>query len=157
MINTHFEDNVTRFMFIVLVSVVTYILVIFVLRPFVIPENLAVGHMGMMNFNNQHSSWLNIISIAIAVLVGFIFSLKLVEEPKDKDELSIIKRALSEDEKKVLSEVEKANGEITQDSLRFRLNWSKAKVSAVVSNLDRMNLIQRERQGKTYNILLKRS
>ncbi len=159
MLNFKFEDSVTKFMFVVLVSVITYIVVLFVLRPIIVPENMSVGRvgmMGMMNFNNQYSSWLNITAIALAILVGFIFSFKLGKKPNDsKDELSIIKKALSLDEKKVLEEVEKAKGEITQDSLRFRLNWSKAKVSAIVSNLDRMNLIQRERQGKTYNILLR--
>ncbi len=154
MLNLKFEDSVTKFMFVVLVSIVTYIVVLFVLKPIIVPEN--VGPMRMMNFNNQYSSWLNIISIALAILVGFIFSFKSGKKPKEnKDELSIIKKALSLDEKKVLEEVEKAKGEITQDSLRFRLNWSKAKVSAIVSNLDRMNLIQRERLGKTYNILLR--
>ena len=154
MLNLKFEDSVTKFMFVVLVSIVTYIVVLFVLKPIIVPEN--VGPMRMMNFNNQYSSWLNIISIALAILVGFIFSFKSGKKPKEnKDELSIIKKALSLDEKKVLEEVEKAKWEITQDSLRFRLNWSKAKVSAIVSNLDRMNLIQRERLGKTYNILLR--
>ena len=56
-------------------------------------------------------------------------------------------------EKKILDEVKRA-GEITQDSLRFRLNWSKAKISTILTNLDKINLIQRERQGKTYKVFL---
>jgi len=78
-------------------------------------------------------------------------------EPKaqatETDELEIIKRALSDDEKAVLDEIRRA-GEITQDSLRFRLEWSKAKLSRILTNLDKMNLIQRERVGKTYNVFL---
>jgi uncharacterized membrane protein len=38
--------------------------------------------------------------------------------------------------------------------LRFRLGWSKAKLSRILTNLDKMNLIQRERAGKTYNVFL---
>lgn len=71
-------------------------------------------------------------------------------------ELSILKKALSKDEKLILEEIEKS-GEITQDSLRYRLNFSKAKVSAIITNLDRMGLVQRERQGKTYKVFLQRS
>ena len=53
----------------------------------------------------------------------------------------------------ILDEIKKA-GEITQDSLRFRLNWSKAKISTTLTNLDKMNLIQKERIGKTYKVYL---
>ncbi|MFQ6065443.1 MAG: helix-turn-helix transcriptional regulator, partial [Candidatus Bathyarchaeia archaeon] len=59
----------------------------------------------------------------------------------------------SEDEKAIIDEIRRA-GKITQDSLRFRLGWSKAKVSRILINLDKMNLIQRERIGKTYNVFL---
>lgn len=45
-------------------------------------------------------------------------------------------------------------GRITQDSLRFRLGWSKAKVSRILTNLDRKNIVQRERTGKTYAVFL---
>ena len=54
-----------------------------------------------------------------------------------------------------LDEIKKA-GEITQDSLRFRLNWSKAKVSTILTNLDKIGLIQRERIGKTYKVYLQK-
>jgi len=68
---------------------------------------------------------------------------------------NIIRKALSEDEKSILEEIKKA-GKITQDSLRFRLNWSKTKVSTILTNLDKINLIQRERTGKTYKVYLQK-
>lgn len=77
----------------------------------------------------------------------------LKRKSREIDELRIIRKALSEDEKAVIDEVGKA-GRITQDSLRFRMGWSKAKVSRILTNLDKMNLIQKERTGKTYIILL---
>lgn len=67
--------------------------------------------------------------------------------------LDVIKKGLSKDELAVIREVEKT-GSITQDSLRFRLNWSKAKVSTIVTNLDKLNLVQRERMGKTYRVFI---
>jgi len=80
---------------------------------------------------------------------------KLEREVPQEQELKILKKALTKEEKKALAEVEKT-GEITQDSLRFRLGWSKAKTSAIISNLDRMGVVQRERQGKTYMIRLQK-
>ncbi len=81
---------------------------------------------------------------------------KMEREIPPEQELKILKKALTQEEKKALAEVEKA-GEITQDSLRFRLGWSKAKTSAILSNLDRMGAVQRERQGKTYRIRLQKN
>lgn len=68
-------------------------------------------------------------------------------------EFELVKKGLSEDEKKILAEIEKEK-EITQDSLRFRLEWSKAKVSTILTHLDKMGIIQRRREGKTYVVFL---
>ena len=152
-------DDITKLMFILLISVIVYFLAIVVFKPLIIPVDATPSHtvaMGdhMMNFTNPYSSTLNAVGILLAVFVGFLISLKMRAAKKGKiDELNILKKALSQDEKKIVEEITKV-GEITQDSLRFRLNWSKAKLSAIIGNLDRMNVIQRERQGKTYNIFL---
>ena len=42
----------------------------------------------------------------------------------------------------------------TQDSIKFRTGFSKSKVSALILNLEKKGLIQRERLGKTFNIFL---
>ncbi len=68
------------------------------------------------------------------------------------DEFEIMKRALTADERLLLETVRSAPDGITQDSLRFRLDWSKAKVSTMLSYLDRMGLVQRERFGKTFKV-----
>jgi uncharacterized membrane protein len=77
---------------------------------------------------------------------------KFVNRSSEAD-LQVLKKMMTDDEKKLVEEVEKA-GEITQDSLRLRLDWSKAKVSTVLSLLDRQGIIQRERSGKTYRVRL---
>ena len=105
-----------------------------------------------------------LLSLAIALVAGVLITLWLkpsmqtqpvspVQSAHRIDELEIIKRALSDDEKQVRDEIRRA-GEITQDSLRFRLEWSKAKLSRIVTNLDKLNLIQRERFSKTYKVFL---
>ena len=114
-------DDVTKFMFIILVGVVVYLIAVLLLKPLIIPSDTTPSHsmvMGdhMMNFTNKDSGMLNTIAIILAVLVGFLLSLKIKtmkKEEKNVDELSILQKALSSDEKKLIEEIKKA-GEITQ-------------------------------------------
>ncbi len=159
-------DSTSKLMLVIFIVLTSYLFVISVIS---LPFGINPGD-NIFNFSTSGQSTLNLVALIVSVGIGFAVSLMVraeshrVEkqasvhstEPHQKaSEIDILKRALSKDEKAVLEEVEKA-GEITQDSLRYRLNFSKAKVSAIITNLDRMNLIQRERQGKTYKIFLEK-
>jgi len=146
-------NNTTKILFILLVIVMAYLAIFVIMRSFYpLPR---MGMMGMMSFSNTSLTITNIIPLVIAIAIGFLFSFYLFKLEANSEELKIIQKALSEDEKLIVNEIEKA-GEITQDSLRFRLNWSKAKISTILTNLDKMNLIQRERTGKTYKVYLQK-
>jgi hypothetical protein len=67
--------------------------------------------------------------------------------------LSILERALSEDETRILRMIAEAEG-ITQDSIRFRTGFSKSKVSAILLGLERNGIITRERLGRTYKLAI---
>lgn len=112
-----------------------------------------------------------IVSILISIAIGLIAAYYLEinfskidgktedqKSPKRSSDadLQVLKKMMTDDEKKLVEEVEKA-GEITQDSLRLRLDWSKAKVSTVLSILDRQGIVQKERSGKTYRVRLEPS
>lgn len=73
-------------------------------------------------------------------------------QPLDKSML-ILKKALTDDEMLIIDTVKDTPG-LTQDSLRFRVDFSKSKVSAMVLNLEKKGIIQREKSGKTYKIFL---
>jgi len=152
-------DLPTKIMLIILVVIVSYLILFLILtRLFVQQPSSMYDMMRHMMGSSQNVAVINLVAFSLALLAGVLVSLWLKTEktrvPIAKtDELEIIKRALSDDEKAVLDEVRRA-GEITQDSLRFRLEWSKAKLSRILTNLDKMNLIQRERVGKTYNVFL---
>ena len=120
----------------------------------------------MTEFGNyEKDNYVNLITMVISLTIGLVIYLKFLSKETENvkynnkkrniDELKIIKRVLSKDERKVIKELEKTR-EITQDSLRFRLGWSKAKISTILSNLDRMRLIQRKREGKTYSVFLQK-
>jgi len=152
-----FAEKVLLVVFIMLVSYLVSILLLGSLFS-TGPQSMYGMMEHMMNFNQQ-AVILNLAAIFLAFGVGLSVSLLLRTPPsppppvREVDELRIIRRVLSEDEKLIIDEIRRA-GKITQDSLRFRLDWSKAKVSRILTNLDKMNLIQRERIGKTYNVFL---
>ncbi|MBU0963167.1 MAG: MarR family transcriptional regulator [Nanoarchaeota archaeon] len=143
-------NNITKILIIILVVIISYFIIFLIIKPFFTP----ISMMDMMRQLTWGIRTDNIIPFIIALIAGIIVSFYLFEGRKDR-EYNIIRKALSEDEKKILDEIKKA-GEITQDSLRFRLNWSKAKISTILTNLDKMGLIQRERTGKTYKIYLQK-
>ena len=155
-------DNVSRIALIILVAIVGYFLVFLVTNSLLTPKQTPMMRMmseamgtNIMNFSTTNSIIINLVSLIFAAGLGFFASLYLFGLQSKDGEYSIMRKALSEDERSILDEIKKA-GEITQDSLRFRLNWSKAKISTILTNLDKMNLIQRERIGKTYKVYLQK-
>ena len=147
-------DNVTKILLILLIGVIIYFVMFLILRVFFVREPTSMMEMMSQMINSNSSSFtINIISIIIAIAISFILSFYLFKQNEKEQEYTLIRKVLSEDEKKILDEIKKSE-EITQDSLRFRLDWSKAKVSTILTNLDKKGLIQRERIGKTYKVYL---
>lgn len=82
---------------------------------------------------------------------------RLEEDSKRKlgaEKLSILLKGLDEFEKKVFLAVREQDG-ITQNTLRLRVDMSKAKLSQVLSGLEKKRLIKREQQGKTLAVYVK--
>ena len=149
-------DSTTKIIVTILSVVITFLVTFLLLSELLVEEQIGGGMMGHMN--DPDYTIPIIVSLSTSLIIGLVTSLLLkTQKPetieKKTDELEIIKRALSDDEKTVLDEIRRA-GEITQDSLRFRLEWSKAKLSRILTNLDKMNIIQRERVGKTYKVFI---
>ncbi len=82
---------------------------------------------------------------------------RLEEDTKKKlgtEKLSILLKGLDEFEKKAFLAVREQDG-ITQNTLRLRVDMSKAKLSQVLSELEKKDLIRREPQGKTLKVYVK--
>ncbi len=149
-------DNITKILLIILVVALSYFLIFLLLRYLLIKQSTSMIEMMNQMITGGARADINILSFIFALIAGVIISFYLFKEKNEEyKEYNILRKALSEDEKRILDEVKKA-GKITQDSLRFRLNWSKAKASTILTNLDRKGLIQRERTGKTYRIYLQK-
>ena len=86
--------------------------------------------------------------------------LRRLEEEKNmklqEDKFELVLKGMDENEKKVLKAIREQNG-ITQSTLKFRADLSKAKISQVLTDFERKNLIRREEKGKTYELFLSES
>ena len=83
--------------------------------------------------------------------------LRRLEEEKNtkigQDKFGLILKAMDENEQKVLKAIKEQEG-ITQSTLKFRTDLSKAKVSQILTDFERKHLIKRELKGKTYSVHL---
>ncbi len=103
---------------------------------------------------------------ALIIIIGIWLSLteseseksvKDIEEKERKKEISsAIMSALDEDEQAVIKAVKEQDG-ITQNTLRLRTDMSKTKLSVVLTQLEKKNMIKKVPKGKTNQIFLKLS
>ena len=83
--------------------------------------------------------------------------LKRLEEEKnikiEQDKFELVLKAMDDNEKKVLKAIKEQDG-ITQSTLRYRTDLSKAKVSQILTDFEKKHLVKRELKGKTYAVYI---
>jgi len=83
--------------------------------------------------------------------------LKRLEEEKNvkigQGRFELVLKAMDDNEKKVLKAIKEQEG-ITQSTLKYRTDLSKAKVSQILTDFEKKNLVKREAKGKTYSVYL---
>lgn len=83
--------------------------------------------------------------------------LKRLEDEKNmkigQDKFELVLKSMDENERRVLRAIKEQEG-ITQSTLKFRADLSKAKVSQVLTDFEKKHLIKREEKGKTYSVYL---
>ena len=83
--------------------------------------------------------------------------LKRLEEDKhmkiEQGKFELILKAMDDSEKRVLKAIKEQEG-ITQSTLKYRTDLSKAKVSQILTDFEKKHLIKRETKGKTYAVYL---
>ena len=121
---------------------------------------------------NKIESNLSLTHLAFGVL-GFVFALgfyliffakgeekiiKRLEEEKrtrsNEEKFKLVLKGLDKYEKDVMNAIKEQEG-ITQNTLFIRLNMSKAKLSYVINDLEKRELVKRVKKGKTFAIFLK--
>ena len=83
--------------------------------------------------------------------------MRRLEEEKDskieQSKFELVLKAMDDNEKKVLKAIKEQEG-VTQSTLKYRTDLSKAKVSQILTGFERKHLIKREARGKTYAVYL---
>lgn len=103
-----------------------------------------------------------IFSLGIYLLIfakGEEAILRRLEEDKnkslEKEKFNILRKALNEKEAMILEIVRNQEG-IKQNTLRIKADLSKAKLSQILTSLEKRGLIKKVRTNKTYSIYLNR-
>ena len=157
-----------------IVFLVISIVLIIILISLITNLNTEAQELGCFNDEEclKIESTLNITHIAFGV-IGFILALgvylmffskgeeEILKQLKENKEIStkeekfnLVLKGLDLYEKKVMKAVKEQDG-ITQNTLRIRIDMSKAKLSYVLQDLEKRDLIKRIKKGKTLAIYLK--
>ena len=103
------------------------------------------------NFNNQNNNPLiNNINNQTTNLIKENQTNKINQE---NEKFYLLLRPLDDSQKKILMAIKEQEG-ITQSTLRFRTDLSKSKVSQILTDFEKKNLIERKAKGKTYSVFL---
>lgn len=104
-------------------------------------------------------TWLTPIGVAIGVILAglgvFLFFGRIPSPEKKQSKFDIMLEALSDDERMIMTKVKDEEG-VTQATLKYRTGMSKPKLSSVLKEMEKKNLITREAKGNTYKIFLKK-
>ena len=83
--------------------------------------------------------------------------LRRLEEEKnmkiEQEKFELVLKAMDDNERKVLKAIKEQDG-ITQSTLKYRTDLSKAKISQILTDFERKQLVKREAKGKTYSVYL---
>jgi len=92
----------------------------------------------------------------ISLLAGFAIWNLIREKEIKTTKKAMLDVFLLPEEKKVLSDIEKYGGTLTQSEISKNTGFSRVKVHRIVRNLERKNLIIKQQYGMTNKIVLKK-
>lgn len=112
---------------------------------------------------NELKEWgvivLMIITLIIGVVIGWFIKTTTLKSEKLVQEIEAMELPASlfnPDEKTVINKIKENKGQIKQKELGKQLEWSKSKVSAIITNLEYKKVIRREKLGRNYTIFLEK-
>ncbi|MEK6826683.1 MAG: hypothetical protein AABX90_03570, partial [Nanoarchaeota archaeon] len=102
-------DNVSKIALIILIAIVGYFLIFLIISSLLTPKQTPMMQMmsemigtNMMSFSTTNSIIINLISLVFGVGLGFLASLYVFRAKTEDKEYNILRKALSDDEKKIL-------------------------------------------------------
>jgi hypothetical protein len=117
-------------------------------------SNLTMGHIafGVIGFIFALGFYLLIFSKGEQAIIRRLDEQKT--ERSEDEKFDLLLKGLDSYDKKVMKLL-KENPGITQSTLQIKSDMSKAKLSYVLTDLEKKNLVKREKKGKTYSVYLK--
>jgi uncharacterized membrane protein len=104
---------------------------------------------------SESSVWILILgSILIGAVIGAIIYKTYILKFKEKDLPYIPGSLLSPDEKKIVMILKKHKNKLIQKEIVKEIAWSKSKVSAVITNLLYKKIVEKEKLGRNYTVML---
>lgn len=82
---------------------------------------------------------------------------EIAKAPSELSEKSVGPEDIPEDLQEALSIIKKEGGRITQKNLRKKMGYSEAKMSLVIADLERRNIVEKVKKGRGNIIFLKNS
>ena len=112
-----------------------------------------------MSQENQESELIPLFLVMITVLIVIVVSLYIKKNKiiiKTDETLDSVLPILTVDERKVINCLLIGNGEKMQRKIVYETNFSKAKVSRLISDLKHRGIIDIEEMGRTNRVFLKK-
>ena len=91
------------------------------------------------------------------LLVGLAIGIIIKSKKKEQDQSeSVPGYLLTPDEKSIIQVLGDNKGTMHQKQMGKDLNWSKSKVSAVISALEHKKIVSKEKLGRSYKVTLEK-
>ena len=142
-----------------LIAVLIFIGVVAVLSYISWLYNPMARHMGMMGMGGFSFPSYSLIFGVLVVLIYLVLTSEKEggdergERRENRDLVDVVEKVMDKDESLIINIIREHEG-ITQDSLRFKTGFSKAKISLILKELENKGIIYRERFGKTYRLYI---
>jgi hypothetical protein len=119
-----------------------------------IESNLGIAHLafGMIGFIAALGFYMIIFSKGEKAILERLDEQK--KKRSDEEEFELLLKGIGSYEKKALRAIKAQDG-ITQSTLQIKTGMSKAKLSYVLTDLEKRDLIKKIKKGKTYSVHLK--
>jgi len=118
------------------------------------PRNFVIENSSSLLFSPFSITFL--IMGIISLLAGFSIWNLVREKEIRSTKKAILDVFLLPEEKKILAEIEKYGGSLTQSEIVKSTGFSRVKVHRIIRNLERKNLIIKQQYGMTNKIVLKK-
>jgi len=117
-------------------------------------SNLTMGHFafGIIGFLFALGFYLILFSKGEKLILQHLNEQK--QQRSEEEKFEIMLKGLDDFEKRAMKAIKEQEG-ITQNTLQIRTSMSKAKLSYVLADLEKKELVHREKKGKTYSIHLR--